>query len=317
MARPIAPLEERRLLAIALALVTFAVFTVIDSSAKWLVEAGIPAHQVTFQRYAIHLLLISAFVLPTQGFSVLRTVSLPTELLRAAGLLATTLLNFLAVQFLPLTVTGAVAFSMPLIVCALSGPMLGEKVGPRRWAAILVGFVGVMIVIRPGGTDFNWAVMLSLASAAAASFYFILTRKLAGRDSASTMQIYTGLVGTIAVAPFALASWIWPSDPATWLAFFLVGIAGLAGHFIYTIAHRFAPASVLAPFAYTQIIYMTLSSWLIFSDPPDVWLFVGAPIVIASGLYIWLRERQLAKATPTAVVPEATTVDASDKGTRS
>ena len=98
------------------------------------------------------------------------------------------------------------------------------------------------------------------------------------------------------IAPFALGGWVWPTDASGWFAFGLIGVAALTGHQFITTAHRFAPASVLAPFSYFQIIFMTASSWLIFNQPPEIWLYIGAPIVIASGLYLWLRERQLARA---------------------
>jgi drug/metabolite transporter (DMT)-like permease len=124
--------------------------------------------------------------------------------------------------------------------------------------------------------------------------YFVTTRRLAGIDSAATQQFYAGLVATVCLAPFGLSSgWVWPHRPLDWFFFALIGFAAFAGHLIFSTALRFARASLLAPFAYLQIIFMTLSSWLIFSEPPDVWIYVGAPVVVASGLYIWLRERRL------------------------
>jgi drug/metabolite transporter (DMT)-like permease len=314
MSLPVAPIEERRVFAIGLVLITFLLFTLTDTAAKWLVEGGMAPMQAAFLRYAIHLALIAGFFLPRHGLSLLQTKSLPTQLVRAVALMMSTLLNFIAIQYLPLTLTGSIVFTMPLIVCALSGPLLGEKVGLRRWIAILVGFAGVMIIVRPGNLDFHWAVFLSFGSVSSAALYFILTRKLSGRDSTVTMQLYAGIVGTLALLPFALANWSWPSGFSGWLAFFGVGLAAMVGHQISIIAHRFAPASTLAPFAYVQIIYMTASSWLIFSDPPDIWLFVGAPIVVGSGLFIWLRERQLAKRIPAPIsVQEVDLADADER----
>lgn len=298
---PIAPVEERRLFAIGLALSSYALFTVTDSAAKWLALAGIPPAESVFLRYGVHLALIAGLFLPRYGRAVFASKSLSTQLLRALALLGATLFNFIAVRYVPLTITGALAFSMPLLVCALSAPLLGERIDGRRWISILVGFSGVLVIVRPWSADFHWAVLLSWLAVLCTSFYFILTRKLAGRDSPVTMQFYVGLVGTVVMAPFALSHWVWPSEPATWIAFFAVGLAGLLGHQISILAHRLAPASTLAPFAYVQIFYMTLSSWLIFAEPPDVWLFVGAPAVVASGLYIWIRERQLAKRLPAPI----------------
>lgn len=295
-ATTIAPVEERRLLGIGLVLGAFFMFTGIDTSAKWLGLAGLPALQIVFLRYAIHLGLVSAVHLPERGLALVRTRHLNVQFVRALGLLGATVSNFIAVQYLPLTVTGAVAFTMPLFVCALSVPMLGEHVGWRRWTAVAVGFLGILVIVRPGTEAFHPAMLLSLLGTFSASLYFLLTRRLAGVESAATQQFYVGLFATVALAPFALSNWVWPAQAADWAAFFGVGLAGYIGHQLSTVAHRFAPASVLAPFAYLQIIFMTASSWLIFNQPPEIWLFIGAPIVIASGLYIWLRERSMAKA---------------------
>jgi drug/metabolite transporter (DMT)-like permease len=295
MSTTIAPIEERRLLGIGLVLGAFFMFTGIDTSAKWLGLAGIPAMQIVFLRYGIHLGMVCAIHLPGQKLGLLRTANLKIQALRALALLGASTSNFIAVQYLPLTVTGAIAFTMPLILCALSVPILGETVGWRRWSAIAVGFIGVLIIVRPGSEAFHPAALLCLVAAVCSAFYFLLTRRLAGVDSAATQQFYVAVFATIALAPFALVNWVWPSTIPDWSAFFAIGLFGYVGHQLSTIAHRFAPASVLAPFSYLQIIFMTASSWLIFNQPPDVWLYLGAPIVIASGLYIWLRERALAK----------------------
>eukprot|EP01035_Chromulina_nebulosa_P055744 gene55744-76409_t len=122
-----------------------------------------------------------------------------------------------------------------------------------------------------------------------------LNRKLAGVDSVTTQQFYGGLVATLCIAGFALGGWVWPHDLIGWICFVSIGAAALIGHQFITTAHRYAPASVLAPFGYLQMIFMVASSWIIFHQPPEIWIFVGAPIVIGSGLYIWLRERQLAR----------------------
>ena len=299
MSTTIAPVTERRLLGIGLTLVAYFMFTGIDSSAKWLALGGIPAAQVVFLRYAVHLILVLGINVPQSGFGTLmRTASLKTQALRAGMLLGATTCNFMAVRYLPLTVTGAIAFTMPLILCALSVPLLGEPVGWRRWIAIVVGFLGILIIVRPGTEAFHPASLLCLAAAVFTAFYFILTRRMAGRDSAATQQFYVGLFATVILLPIAIPAWVWPSEPSVWVAFFTVGLFGFAGHQLFTVASGFAPASVLAPFSYLQILFMAAASWLIFNQPPDIWLYVGAPIVIGSGLYIWLRERALARPVP-------------------
>ena len=173
MSIPFAPPEERRLFGIGLALVAYVMFTGIDASAKWLGLVGIPFMQIVFLRYVVHLGLVSIIHLPRQGLAMTRTANLRLQILRSVTLLAASICNFTAVQYLPLTVTGAIAFTMPLILCALSVPLLGENVGWRRWTAIAVGFVGVLIIVRPGTDAFHPASLLCLVAAIGSAFYFI------------------------------------------------------------------------------------------------------------------------------------------------
>jgi len=200
-------------------------------------------------------------------------------------------------------VTGALLFAMPLAVCALSVPLLRERVGWRRWVAVLVGLAGVLVIIRPGGAEFHWAVWLSVASVIANALYVIATRKLAGRDSPYTLQFYATALPTVCILPFAIAAWEWPEGPVIWTGLLMLGVLGGSAHLVLTMAHRLAPASTIAPFTYTQILYLTPISWLVFNEPPTVWVIIGAPLVIGSGLYIWMRERKLA--IPTNPVPPA------------
>jgi drug/metabolite transporter (DMT)-like permease len=288
------PIEDRVLPAIGLLLLALLCFTGIDTCAKWLVLQGLPATEAAFVRYAVHLVIVCIVGL-AGAEPIWRTANLGAVSIRALALLGSTILNFAALSFLPLTMTSAIMFSAPLWICLLSIPLLGETVGPRRWAAMAVGFCGILVVARPWSGDLHPAILLSLSAALCGALYSILTRRLAGRDTTNTQQFYAGLVATVCVAPFALGEWSWPSGTAGWLAFSAIGAFGWAGHQFVTIAHRFAPASTLAPFNYAQIVYMTASSWLIFAQPPDRWVIVGAGIVAASGLYIGLRERARAR----------------------
>lgn len=293
----VAPIEDRRLHGIALVVLALLAFSGIDTCAKWLVQHGIPTAEVVFVRYAVHLLLVVVLVLPS-GEPFLRSRRPGPVVLRSLFLLGSTLLNFHALGTLPLTMTTAIMFTGPLWVCMLSIPLLGETVGPRRWTAILVGFAGILVAMRPWSGTLHVAVAFSFGAALCGALYSIFTRKLAGRDSTATQQFYAGLVATLGMAPFAFGDWSWPREPASWLAFLAIGCFGWGGHQLLIIAHRYAPASTLAPFSYTQIVWMTASSWLIFAQPPDGWILVGAAIVVASGLYIWLREASLDKVPP-------------------
>lgn len=293
----IKPKEDRRLLGIGLILVAYLCFTGIDTSAKWLVISGVPSLEAVFARYAVHMLIVVAWFVPTYGPSVFETNAKWLEVARAMVLLASTVLNFFAVKYLPLTVTGSIVFAMPLVLAALSVPLLGERVGWRRWVAIIVGFAGVLVIIRPGTTSFHPAMLLSVGAVICYALYNITNRKLAGVDSAYTQQIYSGILAVLVISPFAFSSWIWPHDLAGWMAFFAMGVFGALGHLLVSLAHRLAEASILAPFVYPQILYMTASSYFVFGQAPDVWVFIGAPIVIGSGLYVWIRESRLGKRT--------------------
>jgi drug/metabolite transporter (DMT)-like permease len=305
MVAAVKPIEERRLLGIGLVLFGYFCFSVIDSCAKWLMLHGLPPMEVVFVRYAGQFLLIVALFAPRKGTALVQTRRPVLEGIRSLCLLGSTICNFIAMTYIPLTVTASISFTMPLLLCALSIPLLGEKVGWRRWLAIIAGFAGVLIIIRPGTDAFHPAMFLSFLGIVFTAFYFLLTRKLAGVDSTTTQSFYAAGIATLCLAPFAFGGWTWPDTMAVWIPFFVIGAAAMIGHQAITLAHRFAPASVLAPFNYSLIVYLTASSWLVFNQPPDVWIFVGAPIVIGSGLYIWLRERQLQKQVVTELAPES------------
>jgi drug/metabolite transporter (DMT)-like permease len=294
-------IEDRRNLGIGLLVASALFFATLDSCAKWMAMSGIPTFEIVFVRYAVHVALIVAMFMPVRGFGLFRSGNWKLEVVRGLCLGGVTLSNFYALQFLPLTVTGALLFTMPLMVCLLAAPMLGEHVGWRRGLAAVVGFIGVLIIVRPGTEAFHPAALLCLGGAFCGALYAIFTRKLAGIDPAATQTTYAGIVAMVAAAPLAFDGWVWPSDAPTWVAFILVGVAGGFAQQLHAMAHRYASPTVLAPFSYVQLLYLALSSWLIFSQPPDVWFYVGAPIIILSGLYIFLREQKLRR--PPSLTP--------------
>ena len=303
MSSPIAAVEDRRSLGIGILLFAQLFFATLDTSAKYLSTFGIPLGEIVFVRYAVHVALALVLFLPVQR-NLFVTRNWKLELLRGLCLLGVTAANFLAQRFLPLTVTGALMFTMPLMVTALSGPLLGEKVGWRRWLAVGAGFIGILIIVRPGTEAFHPASLICLAGALSAAFYGIITRKLAGVDSAATQQVYSGIIALACVTPFAFTGWVWPSTGGTWFAFVAIGITGMIAHQLNTIAHRFAPPSALAPFSYSELILLAIASWLIFQNPPDIWFYLGTPFIIGSGLYIWLRERKLRRETSVTPVED-------------
>ena len=291
------PNEDRPMLGIALMLLTYLGFSCVDVSAKTLVLAGIPAVQAAFFRYFGHA-LISVGLIARQGGGLARfgADNFWIVVLRGFLLMLTTVANFIAVRYLPLTLTSTIMFSSPIIITALSGPVLGERVGTWRWGAIIIGFLGIVIAMRPFDASFHWAMVLSLFNAVIFSIYSLMTRKLAGAVSSDTMQLYAGLIGSAVLAPFALATWQSPETLWHWLLLIGLGIFGWASHETLTRAHGYAPASTLSPFSYTFIIYMGFWSFVVFDTIPDRWTILGAVIIAASGLFIWMRERRLARA---------------------
>lgn len=299
-----APIEDRRGLGIGIVLFAQLFFCALDTSVKWLTVSGLPTTEIIFMRYLVHVVLLLTLFLPVSGKNLFKTGNLKLEIARGICLLGVTFLNFFAMKFLPLTTTGAILFTMPLMVTVLSVPMLGEKVGWRRWLAVIAGFLGVLIIVRPGAESFHWASLLCVVGALCAALFAIFTRMLSGIDSAATQQAYASIFALVVITPFAFNGWVWPSDGPTWFAFFIAGVAGMLAHQLNTIAIRFAPPSVLAPFSYTDLLLLAIASWLIFSEPPDVWFFIGAPIIIGSGIYIWLRERKLQRQTSLVAVED-------------
>ena len=275
-------------------LVAYLLFSFIDTGTKWLAMAAIPALQLAFMRYIGHF-CISLSLVGRGSFQLSRfACDRPVLVLLRGGLLMlSTVFNFFAVRYLPLTLTGTILFSAPIIVCALSWSLLREPVGPYRWFAIFLGFVGILVAIRPFSEDFHWAVFLSLGGAVSFALYSILTRKLSGIVPTDILQFYSGLVGTAVLLPFALFEWQSPVDTFSWLVMISLGLFGWAGHELLTRAMGLAPPNLLMPFGYSFILYLTLWSYLIFNDVPDAWTLLGAAIIIVAGLIIWFRERQV------------------------
>jgi len=283
--------EDKPLVGIVLMLFAFFSFSLIDVNAKWLAFIGLPALQLSFMRYFGHF-LISITLISRGGMELSRfgTDHWFLVVLRGFLLMLSTVMNFIAVQYLPLTLTATILFSAPIMVCALSWPLLGERVGIWRWSAIMIGFCGILIAIRPFDESFQWAMFLSLFGAFCFALYSLITRKLSGIVASDTMQFYSGLVGTVALLPFAIVLWENPETALQWGQMIMLGLFGWIGHEFLTRAHGFAPASILTPFGYSFIIFMTFWSILVFGHLPDMWTISGAIVVVIAGLIIWFRE---------------------------
>ena len=281
---------------ILLMLGSMAVFTALDSCAKLVMQTLDPSVAVFF-RYFMALLFSLLVLWRAGGIGLLSTQHPVLQALRGLLLLASTGLNFIGIYHLQLAQTAAISFTIPLWVCALSVPLLGEHVGLRRWAAVAVGFLGILVIMRPGSQSFHWAMLFSLGAALMGGLYNIATRKVGGRDQSETSLFYVCLFGSLGgLLPLP---WHWQTPQGhEWVLLAIMGLAGAMGHYLLIQAHRLASAALLAPFIYTQIVWMIIAGYLLFNALPDGLTLLGAAIVIASGIYVFARERTLGKSEP-------------------
>lgn len=287
--------ERARLTAIGLMLLALAFFSTLDTAAKWLAtREGIPVMQLSWLRFLVQFLGLLILV-PALGLmsleSLFTTNKFAKQIVRSTLMAATTLFNFLALQYLRLDQTITIVFLAPLVVAALAGPLLGEWVGWRRAIAIAVGFAGILIAVRPGFGDVHPAVIYSFLAMAAYALFMLLTRHLAPYDPPLVTLFFSMFVGTLFGAPVALLQWVWPDSWTTWALLLSLGLLGGTGHFLFILAYSRAPASAISPFLYAQLITMVAMGYLVFGDVPDLWTMIGASVIIASGIYLIHRER--------------------------
>jgi drug/metabolite transporter (DMT)-like permease len=282
---------RNRLTGIGLVSLCYLLFSLLDGSAKWLV-GSMPVIMVVWLRFATHAVISGAVLLPLKGRSLLRTRHLRWHMLRALMFMAMTGMNFWALQYLQLTVVASIFFSVPIMIALASALVLGEKLDAGRWAAILAGFAGVLIIVRPGGAEFHPAMLAAVVNAILYAAFLMMTRRLAAYDSPETIQYLPALGAAIGLAPFAAAAWQPPDGWLEWAVACLLGVFGGAGHYLLALAHRYAPSSVIAPFQYQQVIYMALFGYLVFGDVPSPAVWIGSGVVIGCGLYLFSRERR-------------------------
>jgi drug/metabolite transporter (DMT)-like permease len=243
-------------------------------------------------RYAVHCLLMIMLLAPRRGRELVRTQRTGLVLVRAACLACASLLFGLALQRMPVAEATAFLFVAPLIVVVIGGFVLREHVGALGWLAALAGFGGILLIARPGGGLDPVGVALALCTACLAATYGLLSRVLARTESTLAMLFYTALVGAVAFG--LLAPWFWGGPVPTPLQVVLlvsVGVCGGVGHFLFTAAHRDAPASTLAPLAYAQLVFAALLGWLVFGDVPDGTAIAGMCIVTGAGIAVALKQR--------------------------
>lgn len=292
MSQLLSDTSRNRQIGIALVTATTLMFAVLDTSAKWLVQT-VPVLQVVWLRFVFHSLLTTAIFMPSMGMGLFKIYNPRLQLLRGVMLALMTGLNFFALQYLQLAETGAVQFSVPILIALISALWLHEKLDLKKWLAICMGFAGVLVIIRPGSNGFHPAILLSIMNALLYAAFNLMTRRLAGSDHPISTQLASAMVPTVVLAPFAIWYWQTPDSWQVWCVLVLAGLTGGLGHTASALAHRYATAAVLGPFLYQQIIYMSFGGWLIFGQIPDAAVVLGAAIVVLSGLYLLWREFKL------------------------
>ena len=266
-------------------------FPMMNGAAKTL-GADYASLQVSWARAFGHVVFMLAAFLPRHGLGLLRTRRPGLQLARSATLFCSNLCFFFAVTFIPIAQAAAISMTAPLIVALLAWPMLGERTTPVRVAALAVGFAGVLTVIRPGGAVFHWASLFVLASATSYGLYQILTRTIAAADPPETSTVYSSAVGAFAILPALPFVWETPLSLSDAALFCSLGVLGALGHYCVARALSYAPANVVSPFQYFQLLGSVAVGWLVFGDLPDALTWVGAAVIVVSGLFIgWSQTR--------------------------
>lgn len=277
---------------VAIALTIFAGFILagMDAMAKTLGNLGVPLLMVLWGRYFFNTVItFGGYSAKYRSLRFLRANRPLLQFLRAGSLFCATSSFYLSLTEMPLGDAAAIQFLAPVLVTAISGLFLGERVGPRRWAAVVCAFTGVLLIARPGGGAYGLWALLPLATAHLLAVYMILTRIIGSHDAAETTTFYTTAVGAIALTLSLPYVWT-PLTPVEWGLMVGMGLVGAIGHGSLVKAFRVAEASALAPFMYSQIVGAIVLGAIVFGDWPTIWTYLGATLIVGSGVYVWYRE---------------------------
>ena len=292
-----APAERRRAPArsdrpfrgIALILLSTLFLGTSDTTAKYL-SGSLPSIEIAWIRFVVFAVIMIPAMLPGTQLFALRTSRPVFQVLRGVALLGSSILFITGLGYLPIAEASATSFVAPLFVTALSIVFLSERVGLRRWIATAVGLIGVVVILRPGSGAFHVAALFPIASAFAWACTLIMTRVMSGREHALTTMTYSAIAGVSVISAMVPFVWVGPSWHDV-LFGLLIGVSSTAGQWIVVLAFRYANASVLAPFSYIQLLWVSIMGFLVFGEVPDVWTVTGAIFIVSSGLYTAHRER--------------------------
>ncbi|CAO3443098.1 hypothetical protein [Azospirillum largimobile] len=269
-------------------ILTTLLFVTQDATTRVLAQSY-PVMEVAWARFAVHMLLVGIIV-AWRSPHLMVSRRLPLQLVRSCLLLATTLLAVLALRSISFAEVQAIAAAVPVLVTALSVPLLGEKVGWRRWVGVLAGMAGALIIVGPVGGTFQWALALPLGAAFCNALYQIATRKLKGVDSPTTTIFYTGMAGTLVCTAALPFNWVTPDLTGAALMI-LLGTLGGISHFCLIRAYSAAPAATVAPFGYTTLVWAAVYALMLFGEDLRLSTIAGTTVIVASGVYIFYREQ--------------------------
>jgi drug/metabolite transporter (DMT)-like permease len=285
---------------IGFAVLATACFATLDTTTRH-VSAGLSVLVALWFRYALQALITTVVVWPGRGRRVLRTEHPRFQLARGLLLFACSILAFLSLKYMPVGEFTAISLLSPLIITLLAAKMLKEKIRPLRWLLVLGGFIGTMVIIRPGSPHFDWTVILPLMLVGTNSGFQLLTSKMAKTEDPITTHFYTGWIGTGMATLLLPFVWEMPGDWTVWLQLLLMGVLASIGHFLLILAYGRTPAATLTPYMYAQIGFAVLGGWVVFNHLPDQWTFVGMGLVAlcgALGAWLTVRENRIAIQPP-------------------
>ena len=268
-----------------------AVIPMIDVFAKFLGQQGLPIPQLVWARFFFGAVFTLPFAWGVEKASILRPTHPMHQSARAALLIFGTCFFFWALKYLPIADTLAIYFIQPILVTALSPFILKEKVGPHRWACVFFGFIGVLIIIRPGFQEFNIGMLFAICAGLCSAFYLLLTRSLTGSVNAMVTTFQTSAIGAVVLSLAMPAMWT-PPDVTQWLMLVGIGFFAIVGHYFITLAYDMGEASLISPLGYLEMVTAVLLGWYFFDNFPDRWTLLGVTILIACAIYISVRERK-------------------------
>jgi drug/metabolite transporter (DMT)-like permease len=291
----VATAATRTLAGIGIVLMATVFFAVTDTTAKYVNAAGVPLLMALWARYMFQAIATSLVVVPWGGWSVMRTRQPLFHVLRGFMLVTSTGFVFLSLKFMSVGEFTAIMLIAPLVLTLVAGTFLKEQVSPLRWALVSGGFIGTLVIIRPGGEAFTPAMLLPLAQVVTNCGFQVLTIRLARTENTLTMNFYTGWVGALAATPLLLLAWDPQVPVGLWGLMVVMGVAGAMGHFLLILAYRRAPASTLTPYLYAQIGFAMACGWVVFGHVPDGWSILGMGLIAlcgAAGAWLTLVEHR-------------------------